>query len=113
MDSKQHIEEVLATRIRPIFEQAAARLDALAIGEKVPATELAKDLAKEVGMTGPQLYPVLLFLFKDFPDIEVRRGAHGGLFKVAPKSAVAQLPESTDKNDVPLLPESTETVESV
>lgn len=81
MDSKQHIDNVLAT-IRPIFEKAAERIDALKPGEKIPATKLAEDLAKEIGMSGAQLYPTLKFLFDDYPGVDVRKGAHGGIIKL-------------------------------
>lgn len=85
MDSKQHIENTLA-KLRPIFEKAAERIDALKPGEKIPATALAEDIAKAHGMSGPQLYPTLKFLFDDYPGVDVRKGAHGGIIKtpVAP-----------------------------
>ena len=83
MDSKTHIEKVMSERILPIFEKAAARIDALKPGEKVPATELAKELAAEVGMTGPQLYPTLKLLFDNYPGVVVKKGAHGGIEKLA------------------------------
>ncbi len=97
MDTKTHIENSL-NKIRPIFEKAAARIDALKPGEKVPATTLAGDIAKEHGMTGPQLYSTLKFLFDDYPGVQVRRGAHGGLVKLDPD---ANKPESeeTEKSD--------------
>jgi hypothetical protein len=81
MDSKQHIDNILAT-IRPIFDKAAQRIDALKPGEKIPATTLANDLAKEIGMTGPTLYPTLKFLFNGYPGVKVLKGAHGGIVKV-------------------------------
>jgi hypothetical protein len=100
MDSKQHIELVLNQRLRPIFEKAAAKIDSLRPGEKVPATELAKELGKEIGMTGPQLYPTLLFLFKDFPGIEIKRGAHGGLCKLPTTKTVVDTATPDVKVDV-------------
>lgn len=81
MDSSQHIDLVLA-KIRPIFEKAALRIDALKPGEKIPATTLAEELAKEIGMTGPSLYPTLKFLFDGYPGVDVRKGAHGGIVKL-------------------------------
>lgn len=86
--NKQHIETSLS-RIRTIFEQASERIEALKPGEKVPATTLATDIAKEHGMTCPQLYPTLLFLIKDYPGVEVRRGAHGGIVKLDPNKPAA------------------------
>lgn len=80
-DSKVHIDQVISSRIRPIFDRAAQRIDALKPGEKIPATELAKELAKEFGGTGPVLYPVLKLMLDDYPGVSIRKGAHGGIVK--------------------------------
>jgi len=88
MDVKDHIEKA-TSNIRSIFEKASARIEALGPGEKIPATTLAADLAKEIGMTGPQLYPTLKFLFDDYPGVVIKRGAHGGICKPAPATATA------------------------
>lgn len=79
-DNQQHIDQSLA-KIKTFFQKASERIDSLKSGEKIPATVLAADLAKDVGMTGPQLYPTLLFLIKDYPGVDVKRGAHGGIIK--------------------------------
>lgn len=79
MNSK-HIEDSLS-KIRTIFEKASQRIEDLKTGEKVPATTLAADLAKEIGMTGPQLYPTLKFLFDGYPGVDIKKGAHGGIIK--------------------------------
>lgn len=80
----KHLEDSL-TSIRSIFEKVATRIAALKPGEKVPATELAQDIAKEYGMTGPQLYPTLKFILNDkYPGVEIRKGAHGGVYKIDP-----------------------------
>jgi hypothetical protein len=94
MDSKQHIDNTLATKIRPLFEKAAARIDALKAGEKIPATQLAEDIAKEHDMTGPQLYSTLKLLFDGYPGVDVRRGAHGGIIKLD----VAQVQPTVTQN---------------
>lgn len=96
MDSKQHLEHVLATRIRPIFEKAAERIDALKPGEKVPATELAKELAASVGMTGPQLYPTLKLFFDNYPGVVIKKGAHGGIEKLPVAKATDATPAVTE-----------------
>lgn len=80
MANQDHIEVSLA-KIRAIFEQASDKIDALKSGDKIPATKLAEDLAQDTGMTGPQLYPTLLFLIRDYPGVDVKRGAHGGIIK--------------------------------
>ena len=77
-----HIDNSL-NKIRVLFEEASDRIDNLKPGEKVPATQLAEEIAKKHDMTGPQLYPVLLFLIRDYPGVEVKRGAHGGICKPA------------------------------
>jgi hypothetical protein len=95
MDSKQHLEDALS-KIRPIFEKAMERIDALKVGEKIPATKLADDLAKEVGMTGPSLYPTLKFLLDGYPGVDIRKGAHGGIIKQDPNAPV-KAAVATDK----------------
>lgn len=96
--NSQHVENSL-DKIRSIFESASARIEKLAPGEKIPATQLAADLAKEVGMTGPQLYPTLLFLFKDYPGVDVKRGAHGGLVKRLPATVTPAVPAADDTQE--------------
>jgi hypothetical protein len=87
MDNKEHTDNVLAN-IRNLFNKVNDRIDALKPGEKIPATVLAADLAKEMGMTGPQLYPTLKFLLNDdYPGVDIRRGAHGGIMKLPVPSA--------------------------
>ncbi len=94
-----HLEDAV-NQVRALFLKAATRIEELKPGEKVPATQLAADLAAERGMTGPQLYPTLLFLIKNYPGVEVKRGAHGGICRPLPKpveelkvvDALAQLP---------------------
>jgi hypothetical protein len=92
--SKLHVEASLA-KIRVIFEKAAERIDALKPGEKIPATALATEIAKEHGMTCPQLYPTLKFLFDGYPGVDVRKGAHGGIIKLDPNAPVAVTADPT------------------
>ena len=79
--NKDHVEKSLDT-IRVIFEKASERIEALRQGEKIPATKLAADLAEQFDTTGPALYPVLIFLIRDYPGIKITRGAKGGLTKL-------------------------------
>jgi len=78
----KHIETSL-NKIRVIFEKASGKIEALKVGQKIPATVLADDIAKDCDMTGPQLYPTLLFLIRGYPGVEIKRGAHGGIYKIA------------------------------
>jgi hypothetical protein len=78
----QHIDMVLATKIRPLLEEAAQMIEDLKPGEKVPATKLAAMVAERHGLTGPQLYPTLKMMFDNFPEVKVSRGAHGGIEKL-------------------------------
>lgn len=82
MNRDEHIDSVFANRIRPLMEEASDILEALKPGEKIPATELAKQVAEKHGMTGPQLYPTLLFLFEGYPRVKRSRGSRGGLEKL-------------------------------
>lgn len=80
----KHLEDSMAT-VRAIFEKVVARVAAIKPGEKRPATELAQEIAKEYGMTGPQLYPTLKFILNEkYPGVEIRKGAHGGVYKLDP-----------------------------
>lgn len=79
--NRLQVEKTLAT-LRPIFEKASTRIEALKPGEKVPATTLASELAKELGMTGAQLYPTLKWLLDGYPGVDIRKGAHGGIVKL-------------------------------
>jgi hypothetical protein len=78
--TEQHIEETL-NKLRAIYVEAATRIDALQGDEKIPATKLAIEIAESRNMSGPQLYPTLLFLFKDYPGVTISKGAHGGIRK--------------------------------
>jgi len=83
----KHVEAALA-KIQIFFEQAGARIDALKVGEKIPATTLADDIAKLHNLKGPQLYPVLKWYFDTRADVSldgdivVKKGATGGIEKI-------------------------------
>lgn len=76
-----HIESTL-DEIRALYIKAATEIEALKVGEKIPATTLAGDLAKEQGKTGPQIYPILVPFFKDYPGVVIKKGAQGGILRV-------------------------------
>ncbi len=80
MANQEHIVKSLS-KIQAIFEKASDKIESLKSGEKIPATALANELAQDIGMAGPQLYPTLLFLIRDYPGVDVKRGAHGGIIK--------------------------------
>lgn len=91
---QQHIEEQL-NEVRKLFIEAATEIEKLEVGEKIPATKLAEDLAKTRGQTGPQVYPTLKILFKKYPHVEVARGAHGGIKRLA-KPGQPLAPQAAD-----------------
>jgi hypothetical protein len=82
---QQHLEKALDEIRVQIFDKAAARILALKDDEKVPATQLAEELAREIiqadgkPMTGPQVYPTLKIFLRGLPCFEITRGAHGGI----------------------------------
>lgn len=78
-----HVEQSI-NEVRSLYLKAATRIEAIKPGEKIPATQLAEDLAKEYGKTGPQIYPILLLLIKNYPGVVVRKGAHGGICRELP-----------------------------
>lgn len=96
--------------VKRIYSKAIAHLEALAVGEKLAATKLAETVANEMNaedqndnLDGPNLYPVLRFLYKDYPNFVCLRGKHGGL---------KRLHLSTDANQ-DLVLESQETTSEV
>ena len=93
-----HIDLSLS-KIRTIFEKASTRIEALKPGEKVPATTLAADIAKEYGMTGPQLYPTLKFLFDGYPGVVIKKGAHGGIEKLSATAPAPVTDQATVTDD--------------
>jgi hypothetical protein len=99
-DVQQHIDEALA-KVRSLFDKAATRIEALKPGEKIPATKLAEDLAHEQGQSGPQLYTTLLILFKGYPGVEIKKGAHGGICRL-PLVKENTNPVSNTTEDVPV-----------
>lgn len=105
MHNEEQVVRTLA-KIRPLLEKASAQIEAIEPGKKIPATELADEIAKEIGMTGPQLYPTLKFLFDGYPGVDIRKGAHGGIYKLQPgevpgqkKSKPAKADGKDSKND--------------
>lgn len=88
---QQHIEEALS-EVRALFLKVAQRIEAIKPGEKIPATKLAEDLAKEQSpdMSGPQIYPTLKIVLEGFPGVDIRRGAHGGIYRLLPGEVAGQ-----------------------
>jgi hypothetical protein len=87
MINQEHIDDTFA-ELRPLLEKASERIEAIK-DETYPVTKLAADVAKEYGMTGPQFYPVLLFLTKGYPGFEIIKGAKGGIRRFKAKPVVA------------------------
>lgn len=81
MTPSDHIELSLA-KIRVIFSDVSDYIEKMTPGQRVPATVLAAEIAKKHNMTGAQLYPVLQFVFKDFPGTIKRAGVKGGIEKL-------------------------------
>ncbi len=102
-----HLEKAL-DEVRALFLKAVTRIEAIKPGEKIPATQLAEELAKEQSpdMTGPQLYPTLKILLEGYPGVDIRRGAHGGIYRLQPgevpgqkKGAKAPADKAEDKGE--------------
>lgn len=79
-DVMLHIDKAL-DEVRVLYLKAAARIEAIKPGDKIPATKLAEELAAERGETCPQIYPTLKILLNDFPGVWIRKGAHGGIYR--------------------------------
>jgi hypothetical protein len=99
-EAKKHIDDALAN-IRAIFEIAASRIEALPEDgkSKIPGTTMAKELGEQFGISGPTLYPTLLFLLRGYPGTVLRKGAHGGIVRLAPNQSpdLAMVPSVEDQ----------------
>jgi len=80
--NEKHVAESL-DRIRVVFEKASTVIEGLKVGEKITATGLAAQLAEEIGMKGPSLYPTLKWLYEGYPCFKITRGARGGIERVS------------------------------
>lgn len=96
--NKQHVENTL-NKLRPILEKVSARIEAIPPGQKIAATELAKEIARDLGKTGPQFYPILKELLEGYPGVDVRAGAHGGIYKLLPGELPGQKKKATKAVD--------------
>lgn len=95
----EHIDNTV-DRMRNIFQTISNRIEDMKPGTKIPATSLAEEIGKNHGMTGPQLYPLMLFLIKGYPGIEIRRGAHGGIFKLTVTNETSYIPISSQESKI-------------
>lgn len=77
----KHIEDTLS-KIRELYVAAHQRIEFMKPGQRMAATLLADELARIYGTTGPQIYPVLSLLLKEYPGIKVKRGPTGGIIKL-------------------------------
>lgn len=100
---QDHREKAL-NEVRTFFNKAIERIEAIKPGEKIPATQLAEDLAKEQSpdLTGPQVYPTLKILLDKYPGVDVRRGAHGGIYRLLPGEVAGQ--KKASKDTTPVVP---------
>ena len=81
-DVDNHIDMSLA-KVRVVFNKTKERIDRMRKGEKIPATELAKQVAAEMNTTGPILYPIMKYVLNDsYPGIKITRGCNGGVEKL-------------------------------
>jgi hypothetical protein len=92
-----HLEKAL-NEVRVLFLKAATRIEAIKPGEKIPATQLAEELAREQNETGPQVYPTLKILLNRYPGVKILRGAHGGIHRPLPTAQTIDTVK-TDAND--------------
>jgi hypothetical protein len=84
-----HVELSLE-RIRVIFKAFANELDKLIAGhgpeDRVRIVEWCErycaDKSNNCNMAAAQLYPTLCYLLEGYPGIEVKRGRHGGAYRI-------------------------------
>lgn len=76
-----HVDTALG-KIRNIFVDVSSYIEGMNSGDKIPATKLAAMYSEKYDLRWSDLYPTLKFLFTGYPGIEIKRGAHGGIFKL-------------------------------
>lgn len=77
----QHIETIL-DQIRTLFVEAATRIESIKLNEKITATQLADDLAKERGQKRSDIYPIIHLMIENYPNVAIRAGRYGGIEKI-------------------------------
>lgn len=80
-DLNQHIENSLDP-FRQMFKATSERIELMAKGEKIPATELAKEVADKLNLNHVILYQIIKYVLKDYPGIKITRGRYGGVEKL-------------------------------
>jgi hypothetical protein len=79
--------DVALNKIRVPFNKAAEKINSLKKGERIAGTTLAQEVGAEIGVSGSNFYPTLLFLLRDYPNTELKRGVKGGVCKINDEAA--------------------------
>ena len=79
----QHIENSI-NEMRSIFKDVSNRIEEMKSGDRVPATQLAREIGMKYNIAGPVLYMVLKYskFLDNYPGIVCKRGARGGIIKL-------------------------------
>ncbi|MCZ2224381.1 MAG: hypothetical protein LC122_12230 [Chitinophagales bacterium] len=75
-----HIEVTL-DKIREMYSYCQKKIDELKSGEKLKSTDLIPEIAKKFNYGTSDVYTTLNLFLKTHPDIEVKRGVKGGIYK--------------------------------
>jgi len=95
-----HIE-LRITELRDFWMKAAERIENIKVGEKIPATTMAEELASERGSTSSRVYPWLKMLTEDYPGVVVRAGRFGGIYRPALDKSPTQTDDVSTQNTDP------------
>jgi hypothetical protein len=80
-EAQDHHAKSLA-EINNIFSKVVDKLENVPRGQTISATNLSKELGEPYGKTAQQLYPVLQFIFNNYPGFKMKKGPHGGLYRL-------------------------------
>ena len=75
-------------KIESIFNSTSTILQGMSLGETTTRTSLSHRVAPSYALTGAFLYPTLMFLFRDYPGMEI---GSKGVLKVAEVDATQHI----------------------
>lgn len=88
-------KDMTMARASSFYDELETRIEAaIAKGESLPITTLAKELATDLGVEWPQTYQLIRMYLDDRQDLEVGLGPKGG---IRPKRVVVDSTTTTNQ----------------
>lgn len=81
-DVKDHISFFCNEWLKEILTEASVYIENMEANKTKPATKLAGEIGDKFSLSQQEAYSILVHFFKEYPGVEVRKGAHGGIRKL-------------------------------